>query len=1214
MKKTRSFILLSLLCATTLCAYSMDSSLAGEASLEENRNRDVIRLKVKGMPIPSYPQEALLGAPLTPVSAEAEFQRGQALEQEGTSDSLAEAAQAYLAAGMNGHTPAFIRLGYMYEGGRLLPATAVEEFRFKDALAAYYIERGGSPEDPMGGFFFTTALPEDEETFDDGAGAAAGDHPTDRPLASLSDIQDDPALSIEEKFFKMGMWYEAAHRPGETIAQRRLRFAYAARFYEQSALWRFYPYAYTSLGHMYYFGKGIDISDSSSMASARLLAQEYYAKGADDDLNDPVAQFMMGFLLEQEKTEEADTQAQIYYQSAASYGYQPACFRLGVRCEQGQEDMSTPEKRQAAYAQAKDYYERVQAQGSEILPLIAQLINLPKDLSPQIARITLLKDQEASLQNPAYALTEYGFCKYLQSQLPSSLLPHWIHMSLTQYALTHGLSYNQNIMETAERVKSIVGLFSSSGQTYVIPGLNAHEQKDLAIQSSKILLNTAHAHQMRQMQLGQYLGQEDLKWKEKTSPDQGAPTHVEAWVSAITPLVKALHEASSPFDGQVFLPTLLSRLTQASASTLLLAADRAIPEGYIEKFNTPLLLIEEEAQGIFKKLKPYQRTLAQQIAFYKNLQDIKNHTGLPFSKALLGDIALARHLMKEANHEDTQENIIKHFQSALALKAYAEQKQLSLLEVKAELDEKARQIMAILSPQLHDFSGIGYHILQNLTGQTSERDAATEIARHYREKLIVTLTQDNLDNDWTNLEDLDPSYVSGSEEEEAAALTKLYDQTVNYIAQAEAALPQDQPHLNLKAVTYEDPALGIYGPIVYESLKDIQAQARELYQSGVIGDSEQEIYESLLNENIHSIRNLIAGLSLGNINMRAIDHIIDTLEGEDQGIAQKIDRKQNLLFMLRKSADWENGEDEKRLLAYTTLVGGTKGRCADGQATFFQEWVLEYVMNHLHEINVSHAPSITDMTLKIRLSILLQDYKRAFIEKHASPFLIGHAVHMGAYEDQTAMKTLLTQMMRLPLSLTGSYSRVLYPSFAIRHLEKPETTIQMKAVMDRFLNGGKIVYKDMRTTTSASGELIYHDKDEDDTPEPYRAEVSFDGMSLKTLSQEIRSALVDLKREQLVSEPLPGLVSAPRLTFVLGEAVVKDFLQHDPVIASFYSTFVQSNYSQGNIFFDHKAAFEKGTHLRYILRDAAILRLMEVTGYAIVPAGFYEGIPQSWKF
>ena len=217
-----------------------------------------------------------------------------------------------------------------------------------------------------------------------------------------------------------------------------------------------------------------------------------------------------------------------------------------------------------------------------------------------------------------------------------------------------------------------------------------------------------------------------------------------------------------------------------------------------------------------------------------------------------------------------------------------------------------------------------------------------------------------------------------------------------------------------------------------------------------------------------------------------------------------------------------------------------------------------------------------------------------------------------ANEDRTAMKTLLTQMLRLPLNLIGSFSAVLYRDFAIRTLENPKTSLHIRAIMERFLEGGTITYKDYRVTNNNAGQPIYEDMDEEGSPEPYQVTISFEGLTLKTVGRLIREATIPTKDRK--TRPLPGLLPTPSLSFLLPEKLVEDFLQYDPVIASFFSTFIHSGYTDDNIFFDSKAAFEKGYHLQYILKDAAILRMLEVGGYARVPEEFYQRISPEWKF
>ncbi|MBL8675910.1 MAG: hypothetical protein JNJ47_00545, partial [Alphaproteobacteria bacterium] len=248
----------------------------------------------------------------------------------------------------------------------------------------------------------------------------------------------------------------------------------------------------------------------------------------------------------------------------------------------------------------------------------------------------------------------------------------------------------------------------------------------------------------------------------------------------------------------------------------------------------------------------------------------------------------------------------------------------------------------------------------------------------------------------------------------------------------------------------------------------------------------------------------------------------------------------------------------------------------------------------------------------LSLSLLLQNYKSTFIQKHTSPFLIGEQ-EWEVSESRTAMGLLLTEMLRLPLNLTGSYNTVRYPSFALHALENPEKTLRIKNIMRRFLKGGEVTYNDLRVTQDASNTSIYHDQDMDGTPEPYQVNISFEGLTLKTLGTAVREVLTPLKdRKQL--EPLPGLIYPSRMIFTLPEKLVEDFLQYDPILASFYSTFMDSVYTKGNIFFDSKAAHEKGAVFQHMLKDLTILRFLEVGGYVEVPEGFYGSVTEEWHF
>merc|ERR1712032_1674060 len=86
---------------------------------------------------------------------------------------------------------------------------------------------------------------------------------------------------------------------------------------------------------------------------------------------------------------------------------------------------------------------------------------------------------------------------------------------------------------------------------------------------------------------------------------------------------------------------------------------------------------------------------------------------------------------------------------------------------------------------------------------------------------------------------------------------------------------------------------------------------------------------------------------------------------------------------------------------------------------------------------------------------------------------------------------------------------------------------------------------------------------------------------------------------------LPGLVPEPRVTYCIDEAVVAKFASQDSVLSTPYAKFHGSHYTQSNAFFSaEKTLLPGGAAMRNVLKDAALLRILEVCGYAIVPEGF----------
>ena len=87
------------------------------------------------------------------------------------------------------------------------------------------------------------------------------------------------------------------------------------------------------------------------------------------------------------------------------------------------------------------------------------------------------------------------------------------------------------------------------------------------------------------------------------------------------------------------------------------------------------------------------------------------------------------------------------------------------------------------------------------------------------------------------------------------------------------------------------------------------------------------------------------------------------------------------------------------------------------------------------------------------------------------------------------------------------------------------------------------------------------------------------------------------------------------MTYCIDEAVVTKFAAQDSVLSTPWAKFQGSHFTQSNAFFDaEKALLPGGAAMRNVLKDAALLRILEVCGYAIVPEGFWWDLKRDWQF
>jgi len=225
---------------------------------------------------------------------------------------------------------------------------------------------------------------------------------------------------------------------------------------------------------------------------------------------------------------------------------------------------------------------------------------------------------------------------------------------------------------------------------------------------------------------------------------------------------------------------------------------------------------------------------------------------------------------------------------------------------------------------------------------------------------------------------------------------------------------------------------------------------------------------------------------------------------------------------------------------------------------------------------------------------------------------------------------LLSQMLRLPLSLPGTFSQVLYPSYAKTHLTNAYSELSVENVMKRFLRGGQLSHQSETRQDSIT---------------------NFESFTLDVVGNLVRNHIVSEQQSLRASRSTGALYPVPEVKARISEEVlmgrsstdmggdgrrqkdVEDFLSKDAVLSSAWTRFKGTHFTESNRFFiatvdlpPHER--EGGGFLRKVITDAAIVRLLEVAGYVdfvgprSTPSGsartladqFYESVPRGWVF
>eukprot|EP00300_Choanocystis_sp_HF-7_P000023 c10024_g1_i1.p1 GENE.c10024_g1_i1~~c10024_g1_i1.p1 ORF type:complete len:533 (-),score=89.28 c10024_g1_i1:17-1615(-) len=501
---------------------------------------------------------------------------------------------------------------------------------------------------------------------------------------------------------------------------------------------------------------------------------------------------------------------------------------------------------------------------------------------------------------------------------------------------------------------------------------------------------------------------------------------------------------------------------------------------------------------------------------------------------------------------------------------------------------------------------IGYHILTVLptVAKQSQENLRNALAESIalREAQLAFLHSNLTNLEWCRSVDVHASALVGREQN-TVLLTELYSEALVVVSRIAATQDKSAPRISLAACTFQDPWLVHLDSGMDQEFKKIEALAVK-HQAQLSCLSTQEVLSGLLIDELEQKKAVLTDVMGDPGVVEIIDNILNTTENYADPL-MNLELKKKMLFMLRKSAKWQPLDRESVGVAGHALIAGTEGRCPDGQASFFEDWMLSFVLSKVDSSKLSMSVG----PLQISVALFMLDRKRCFISRHSSRFLFGQRIGQhDASEERTASSVLLTQMMRLPLSLPGSFSTVLYPGFVFRTIKNPDTSLRVQSVMKRYLNGGKIHHVDQVTVAGADGTEFPQGE------ENITITTRFAGLTLQTIGKELRQAMVH-DRALASTKRQPGLVPEPRMQFVIKEEIVVAFVEHDVVLSPAWTRFKTSGFTVSNQFFDSEAAMKEGGNaMRNVMRDAAILRMLEVSGYAIVPGDFYSTLKADWTF
>lgn len=186
-------------------------------------------------------------------------------------------------------------------------------------------------------------------------------------------------------------------------------------------------------------------------------------------------------------------------------------------------------------------------------------------------------------------------------------------------------------------------------------------------------------------------------------------------------------------------------------------------------------------------------------------------------------------------------------------------------------------------------------------------------------------------------------------------------------------------------------------------------------------------------------------------------------------------------------------------------------------------------------------------------------------------------------------------MLLLPLGMAGDFGTALYPSMAEQGHTSPGV-LDSSSVLRRYLEGGEIHFD-------------------------YGESVRFAPLTLPTLVRTLAAAIV--KSESGRDQPLEALLvprgveleARPRYEISIDETIIEQFCAQDIVLSPHYQEAVANQFTHSNVFFNalDETPVDTRPIVVRVMRDAALVRLLDVAQYVKVHPDFYSSVPKNWS-